>query len=278
MTRLDPDIGLVHVDPGQFEQILVNLVVNARDAMPESGRLTIETANVTLDAHYAEHYPSVTPGDYVMLSVSDTGLGIEDSLKAQIFDPFFTTKENGKGTGLGLATVHGIVKQSGGHIWLYSEVQHGTTFKIYLPRRAMGIACPELTQVPGASPRGTETVLVVEDEASLRALTVNALRKQGYTVLAATDGEDALRCAADQAAAIHLLVTDVIMPQMGGRALSHRLKEIRPEMKTLYTSGYTDDMISHHGVLETGVQFLQKPFTLVALAQKVREMLDSHLN
>jgi two-component system, cell cycle sensor histidine kinase and response regulator CckA len=274
-TRLQPDLGAVNVDPGQFEQILVNLAVNARDAMPEGGILTIETANVSLDENYTVHYPGVTAGDYVMLAVSDTGVGIEEAVKGQIFEPFFTTKDKGKGTGLGLATVYGIVKQSGGNIWVYSELQHGTAFKIYIPRvGATAIPSAEPVREEGR-PRGTETVMVVEDEPSLRALTVSALQKQGYAVLEAENGEHALRVAADYPAAIHLLVTDVIMPQMGGKSLAGHLRRMRPGLKVLYTSGYTDDMIAHHGVLEAEVAFLQKPFTLVALAHKVRAVLDA---
>ncbi len=275
VTRFDPDLGLVKVDPGQFEQILVNLAVNARDAMPEGGKLTIETANVSLDESYAAYYPSATVGDYVMLSVSDTGMGIEDSIKGQIFEPFFTTKGMGKGTGLGLATVYGIVKQSGGNIWVYSELEHGTTFKIYIPRTSSGGETYTAHEAQVERPRGDETVLVVEDELALRMLTVSALQRQGYTVLEAVNGEDALRVASEYTDVIHLLVTDVIMPQMGGKPLAARLLALRPDIKVLYTSGYTDDMILHHGVLDSGVSFLQKPFTLSALAHKVRDVLDS---
>jgi|SRR5579871_2441263 len=275
VTLLDPALGHVHVDPGQFEQILVNLAVNARDAMPEGGKLTLETTNITLDAEYAQQHPSVLPGAYVMLAVSDTGAGMEEAIQEHIFEPFFTTKEQGKGTGLGLATVYGIVKQSGGHIWLYSEIGRGSTFKIYLPRVNETERAAPLQEETSAHAPGAETILVVEDEPALRTLAATALQKRGYTVLEAAHGAQALQMAKDYPETIHLLVTDVIMPQMGGKELVTQLQSLRPDLKILYTSGYTDDAIVQHGMLEAGVAFLQKPFTPSQLIRKVREVMDT---
>ncbi len=272
-TALDPAAGRVKADAGQIEQVLLNLGVNAGDAMPQGGRLTLATGNVTLDAAYARTHAEVEPGPYVMLSVSDTGHGMTVEVQAHIFEPFFTTKEVGKGTGLGLATVYGIAKQSGGHITVYSEPGHGTVFKLYLPRveEAPGTAEPEgpveITR------RGSETVLLVEDDEPLRTLAREILSIQGYTVLDATSPSEALRLADVHPGPIHLLLTDVVMPQMNGRQVADHLLAARPALKVLFMSGYTDAAIVQHGVLETGTHFLQKPFTPDGLSRKVREVL-----
>src|ERR1051325_2254435 len=259
-TSLAPDLGAVKADPGQLEQIIINLAINARDAMPEGGRLAIDACNV-------ENAPA-RPGRYVMLALSDTGIGMDDETKARIFEPFFTTKESGKGTGLGLATVYGIVKRAGGFISVESEPGRGTSFKIYLPRVDEPIA-PAVTLAAAAEPRrGTETVLVVEDAASVRVVTRQVLERYGYVVLEAPNGETALRLAAKHHGPIQLLVTDVIMPGLSGRQLAGQLAPLRPEMKVLYVSGYADDV-------ESGVAYLQKPFTPQTLARRVRAALDA---
>lgn len=266
----------VKVDQGQMEQVLVNLAANARDAMPNGGKLTIETANVTLDDYYARHHPEVTPGDYVMLAVSDAGTGMTEEVKARLFEPFFTTKAPGKGTGLGLATCHGILKQNGGSIRVYSEPGHGTTFKIYLPRveeAPQGLMNMDRT---GPLPRGKETILLVEDEEAVRSMTAGLLRNNGYTVLEAANGSEALRLAQECEEEIHLLLTDVVMPQMGGRELAERFRELNPYTKILFTSGYTDNSIVRHALLAPGFAFIQKPFTMAELAYKVRNLLDLH--
>jgi len=273
VATLAPDLGLVMNDPGQIEQVIMNLVVNARDAMPEGGRLTIETANVDVGAEFVHDHPLAQPGRYVLLAVIDTGTGMDAETQAHIFEPFFTTKEAGKGTGLGLATVYGIVKQSGGFIWLYSELGRGSAFKVYLPRIEAAAETVDATRT-APLPRGTETVLVVEDAAAVRTVVRHMLERSGYRVLDAADGTLALEIAARHHGPIHLVVTDVVMPAMGGRQLSEQLTRLRPETKVLYTSGYTDDAIVRHGVLEAGVPFLQKPFTPEALVRKVREVLD----
>ena len=274
-AMLADDLGSVRADAGQIEQVLVNLAVNARDAMPAGGKLTIETANVELDQEYARGHTSVAPGRYAMVAVSDTGSGMSPEVQARLFEPFFTTKEVGKGTGLGLATVYGIVKQSGGNIWVYSEPDKGATFKIYLPLVDEPVSAAEPNRGAAKVQTGSETVLLVEDEEAVRALAGRTLRRDGYTVLEAGDSEEALRVAAGHAGPIHLLLTDVVMPGMSGRLLAQRLAESTPDMKVIYMSGYTDDAIVHHGVLEPGLTLLQKPFTPKALARIVREVLDT---
>ncbi len=272
-AELAGDLGTVRADPSQVEQVIVNLAVNARDAMPHGGDLTIETANVELDPRYVERHSLVPPGAYVLLAVTDTGSGMDAETLRRAFEPFFTTKPKGTGTGLGLATVYGIVKQSGGYVWVYSEPGHGTTFKVYLPRT---YAAPSATPVPEpvVSLAGSETVLVVEDQPELRELARRVLAGHGYHVLVATQGVDALRVA-EHAGPIDLLITDVIMPGMSGREVALLLGAIRPDLKVLYVSGYPDESIVHHGVLEAGIAFLQKPFSADALARKVRRVLDT---
>ena len=271
---LAPDLGTVEADPGQLEQVVMNLAVNARDAMPQGGKLTIETRNVDLDQGYAETHSGVTPGAYVLLAVSDTGHGMDPTVKAHLFEPFFTTKERGQGTGLGLATVHGIVHQSGGHIWVYSEPGHGTAFKIYLPRLSEGAVPFQREPEPSGLSTGTETVLLVEDDPGVRNLVATTLTKCGYHVLQAEDGAAAAEVARSHEGLIHLLLTDVVMPGISGRSTAESLLRLRPEVKVLYMSGYTDDAITRHGILEPGIHLIQKPFTPGALARKVREALD----
>jgi PAS domain S-box-containing protein len=274
VTQLDPDLAQVKVDPGQMEQVLLNLAVNARDAMPTGGSLTIETQMVSLDESYCQGVADLTPGDYVLLAVSDTGCGMSPAIQARIFEPFFTTKEMGKGTGLGLATVHGIIKQSRGHVAVYSEVGHGTTFKVYLP--AVSAPATRLrTEAWAALASGTETLLIVEDEAAVRALAIHILRGCGYRVLAAANGKEALRLAEQEPGPIHLLISDVVMPHLGGRELAQQFTALRPGTRVLFLSGYTDDAVIRHGVLEAECAFLQKPFTPSSLAQKVRSVLDN---
>ena len=274
------DIGAVKADPGQIEQVIMNLAVNARDAMPHGGKLTIETANVTLDANYARFHAPVRPGDYVMLAISDTGVGMDADTQAHIFEPFYTTKGL-KGTGLGLSTVYGIVKQSEGYIWLYSEAGKGTSFKIYLPRfSATGEALatqPALAAEADQPSPGHETILLVEDEENLRRLARQYLENQGYNVIDAPDASTAIQISQAHKGPIHLLLTDVIMPGMNGRELANKVSPTRPEMRVLYMSGYTENHIGHNGTLDEGITLLQKPFTLPALKAKVREMLDTPL-
>ena len=273
--QLGSDLRRIKVDPGQIEQVLVNLAVNARDAMPRGGKLTIETASVELSQGYAGKHVGLQAGRYVVLSVSDNGTGMDEKTKERIFEPFFTTKEKDKGTGLGLSTVYGIVKQSGAHISVYSEVGHGTTFKIYLPEHD----APETTEpaaVPNGSWGGSETVLLVEDEDAVRGLARQILEQEGYSVLEASRGEEAISLCATYEQSIELLLTDVVMPETSGKEVADRLLTMRPEIKVLFMSGYTDEAIVHHGVLDAKVQFIQKPFTPVALAKKVREVIDSN--
>ena len=275
LQTLAPELGLTLADPSQIGQVLMNLVVNARDAMPEGGKLTIGTANVEVDEEYAARHVAVMPGPYVMLAVTDTGCGMDPTTKARLFEPFFTTKEAGKGTGLGLSTVYGIVRQTGGNIWVYSEPGLGTTFKIYLPR-VLSATMPTVTEPPALPRRatGTETILVVEDEEALRRVARRILGAAGYTVLAAANGDEALAICAQHVGDIHLILTDVVMPRMSGKMLAQKLAQTRPTLKVLYMSGYTDDAIVHHGVLDAETQFLAKPFTAPDLARKVRVVLD----
>jgi PAS domain S-box-containing protein len=276
LTRSAKALGNVLVDPGQLTQVILNLAVNARDAMPSGGTLTIEADNVELDAQYAAGHAEVMPGPYVVLSVTDTGSGMDEATRARLFEPFFTTKELGKGTGLGLATVYGIVKQSGGHIWAYSEPDHGTVFKIYLPRVEAVAGSPVERPAPTRSAgRGTETVLVVEDDPAVRRFVQIVLESRGYTVIAATGPQDALERVARGGEPIDLLITDIVMPGMSGVELAKRVAEVAPGLKVLFASGYTENTIVHHGMLDPGVPFLQKPFAPAQLAERVRAELDS---
>ncbi|HEX9582178.1 MAG TPA: response regulator [Gemmatimonadales bacterium] len=270
-----PGLGNVRADPGQLQQVAMNLVVNARDAMPTGGKLLIETQNADLSPQYAELHQPVEPGPYVMLAVTDTGVGIDPQTRARIFEPFFSTKERAKGTGLGLSTVYGIVKQSGGYVWVYSEVGKGTAFKVYLPRVDAPADAAARAAEPGENLTGTETILLAEDDVTLRRLTRTILEKLGYSVLAGAHAAEALELAQVHAGEIHLLVTDVVMPGASGRELARRLAATRPDAKVLYVSGYTDEAIVRHGMLEPGLQFLQKPFTPSALARRVREVLSA---
>ncbi|MFO7899693.1 MAG: PAS domain S-box protein [Planctomycetota bacterium] len=272
--HLAPDLGTVHADPGQVEQILMNLVVNARDAMPSGGTLTIETANTELDQAYADRHAGVSPGPYVLLAVTDTGQGMDEDTLGQVFEPFFTTKAEGKGTGLGLATVYGIVKQHGGNIWAYSEPGKGSTFKVYLPRAAEGEEAVGRGERAAPRAAGTETILVVEDEEPVRKLTVRILEGRGYTVHAAADAEEAGRMLEQVGDRIDLLLSDVVLPGTSGRELYEAHADRFPDIKVLFTSGYTENAIVHHGVLDEGVHLLQKPFTADGLARRVREALD----
>ncbi|MGA9248847.1 MAG: ATP-binding protein, partial [Candidatus Acidiferrales bacterium] len=272
---LDPAIGRVKADHGQVEQVIMNLVVNARDAMPQGGKVVIATSNVTLDELYTRHHPGSKIGDYVMLSVTDNGTGIDSETLGHIFEPFFTTKEQGKGTGLGLATVYGVVKQSGGYVWVQSALEKGSSFEIYLPRIEEAVSI-----VPAVAPiveafHGAETILLVEDAAALRKLTRMLLTQHGYHVLSAANGVEALQKAQQKPERIDLLLTDVIMPGLNGRALAERLATLQPGLKVLYMSGYTDDAIVNHGVLGAGNTLLHKPFSEENLIRKVREVLDA---
>ena len=274
MTETAPNLRPVKADPSQVEQIIMNLVVNARDAMPKGGRLTLETANADLDKRNAAEHPGVIPGAYVLLAVSDTGTGMSRETLAHIFEPFFTTKEMGRGTGLGLSTVYGIVQQSGGHIWVYSELNHGTTFKIYFPRSTEALEMIVGATSAASTNRGSETILLVEDDDLVRKLTREVLSAKGYTVLAPESVKSARALGEERGAKIQLLLTDVIMPGMNGRELAEALVAIHPGMKVLYMSGYAENAIVHHGVLDKGTFFLEKPFTPSALAAKVRAVLD----
>jgi PAS domain S-box-containing protein len=273
-TRLDAALDSVKADPGQIEQIIMNLAVNARDAMPDGGRLTIETANVALAEPYVSDHHGATPGPHVMLAVSDTGIGMDAATRSRLFEPFFTTKGVGHGTGLGLATVYGIVKQSRGSIYVYSEPGQGTTFKVYFPRATGGQPPIAVTAAPSVL-EGVETILIAEDQPDVRALTRSVLERYGYTVLEASDGEEALRVLREHRRSIALVLTDVVMPTLGGGRLAQEVDDVYPHMKVLYTSGYTDDAIVRQGILQDGVAFIAKPFTPVALAEKVREVLDA---
>jgi CheY-like chemotaxis protein len=268
------NLSHVYVDRGQIEQVLVNIAVNARDAMPAGGTLIIETAGVVLDQTYAASHPSARPGPHVMLAMSDTGVGMDEATRAQIFEPFFTTKGPGKGTGLGLSMAYGIVKQSGGNIWVYSEPGKGTTVKIYLPPAGEATRTDSVAPAATAT-QGAETILVVEDEAGLRALAKRVLDAAGYIVLTAGSGDEALSVMDRHEGPVHLLFTDVVMPGMSGRELADRLRASHPETKVLYTSGYTDNAIAHHGVLEEGITFLSKPYATGELKRAIRRRLDS---
>ena len=264
--------GHVMVDPGQMEQVMMNLVVNARDAMPDGGTLTIETSDIDLDAEAAARHIGAQPGSYVMLAVTDTGKGMDAETRSRIFEPFFTTKPTGKGTGLGLSTVFGIVQQSGGTVWVYSEPGGGTAFKIYLPR-TIDAEHAERKTGPKRATNGTETILLVEDEAQVRTVVRTVLTNAGYQVLEAHSGEDALHLSEKFSGTIQLVLTDVVMPRMSGRELADRLRAVRPDSKVLFMSGYTDDTVVHHGILDEGIEFLQKPVTPDALMRRIREVL-----
>ncbi len=273
-TSLADNLGTVKTDPGWIEQVIMNLAVNARDAMPSGGKLVIETNNIELDEPYARNHVAIKPGRYVKLSVSDTGIGMAPEVKGHLFEPFFTTKKKGKGTGLGLSTVYGIVKQSGGDIWVYSEPGLGTAFNIYLPRIDESLEDVSINVAREELPSGGETILVVEDEEDVRRLAVRILQRQGYRVLEASCGNDALVLSKERKEPIDMVLTDVVMPGMNGRQLADQLIRLRPKMKVLYMSGYTDNAVFHHGVLEEGVNYIQKPFTIGGLIKKMREVLD----
>ncbi len=275
VLSLKKRLGSVKADTGQIEQVLLNLAVNSRDAMPKGGTLTIETSEIELAESYSTLHFDVPPGPYVVLAVSDTGTGMDAKTLSHVFEPFFTTKEAGKGTGLGLSTVYGVVKQSGGHVTAYSEPGVGTTFKIYLPRVEDAPETDHGSSAPAALAGGTETILVVEDEEAVRRLACRALEAQGYTVLSAAGAREAIRLCEEHAGKIHLMLTDVVMPGVSGRDLARSAAAIRPSLRVLFMSGYTDDAIVHHGVLDAGTPFLQKPFTPRSLAQKVRWVLDT---
>jgi len=272
IIELDPSLGRVLTDQGQLEQVILNLAVNARDAMPDGGQLVLETSNVEVDETYLRQHVDLHPGSYVALAVTDNGIGMAAATLARIFEPFFTTKEVGRGTGLGLATAYGIVRQSNGHITVYSEPGHGTTFRVYLPKAEGNVAAT--VAVETTTPSGTETVLLVEDDLNLRTLAHAILQQQGYIVLEAEDAADAIRIADQYAGSVHLLITDVVMPKMNGPAMARAIQEHRPDAKVLYMSGYTDEAIVRHGVLEPGTPFLQKPFTPGTLVRKIRQVLD----
>jgi two-component system, cell cycle sensor histidine kinase and response regulator CckA len=270
------DLGKVKADPIQIEQVVMNLAANARDAMPGGGTLTIETASVRVDEFYVQRHSIVPAGDYVLLTVTDSGQGIAAEDMAHIFEPFYTTKEAGKGTGLGLATVYGIVKQNGGFVWVYSEPGLGTTFKVYLPQVQSLSNEIVITKAAESSPRGCETLLLVEDEASVRQAARQFLTRSGYNVLEAIDGEDALRASREYGGPIQLMITDVVMPRLGGPRLAERLADERPDMKVLFVSGYAENTILQHGKIDVRTRFLQKPFSLKTLARKVREVLEAN--
>jgi two-component system cell cycle sensor histidine kinase/response regulator CckA len=268
VTLAAPNLHSIRVDPGQLEQVLVNLAINARDAMAAGGKLTLETVNFTADDGYARENPGMAPGEYVRLVVADTGIGMNEEVKTHLFEPFFTTKEKGKGTGLGLATCYGIIKQSGGYIQVSSEPGQGTTFRIYFPKVEGSAPLHDAQEEAVRLPEGTETLLLAEDEPSVRTMT-------GYTVIEASNGEEALRLVEKHGGQpLHLLVTDVVMPRMGGKELADHLRTLQEGIKVLFISGYTDDAITHHGVLEPATDFLRKPFSLTDITKKVREVLD----
>jgi CheY-like chemotaxis protein len=272
VAKLDGELGYIKADPNMLEQVVLNLCVNSRDAMPRGGRLTVETSNVFLDSEYAAHHVGVRPGAYVTLAVSDTGCGMDAETRARIFEPFFTTKEKGKGTGLGLSTVYGIVQQSGGHVWVYSEVGRGTTVRIYLPR-VDEVAKEKLPESDiSALPTGTTKILLVEDDEMVRLVAREIISSQGYSVLEAATKDDALRHCAENPD-IALLLTDVVMPQVNGKELAEQLTGLLPRMRVLFMSGYTETVV-HNGVLDEGLNFIQKPFTPYSLLRKIQEVLD----
>ncbi len=272
-TYLSEENCTVEADPGQIEQIIMNLVVNAKDAMPNSGEIIIETAAIQLDQHYVNKHIEVKPGQYVLMAISDTGEGVDKDVLSKIFDPFFTTKERGKGTGLGLATVYGIVKQHDGYIFAYSEKNRGTTFKIYLPACKKTAEETESKFAAKVLPQGKETILIVDDNISIRQLIVETLKQLGYNCLQAESGKDAINILRQYSGEVHLLLTDVVMPGMSGRALAETIRKERPEMKVIFMSGYTENIIAHHGVLEQGINYISKPITPVTLTQKIRRVL-----
>jgi CheY-like chemotaxis protein len=274
IKTIDPS-WLIQIDPGQFEQLLVNLAVNARDAMPDGGTLSIATDNVILDEDFQAEHPDVTPGSYLQVTVRDTGSGVDLAVQKHVFEPFFTTKASGEGTGLGLALCYGIVKQNGGHIELVSEPGKGTTLEIYLPRAAKESSAPEPEAPPEAAQHGDETILLIEDEAPVRKLCTDALEHFGYTVISAKTGKEGLERAARFEGSIDALVTDVVLPDMRGPEIAERLKEARPDIAVLFSSGHTRDAIARDGVLDPSVNFLQKPYTLSTLAIMVRRAIDS---
>ena len=276
-TLLDPAAGHIKADPGQIEQVIMNLVVNARDAMPNGGKLTVTTANTTLDKNHLKNFPDMGTGNYVMLAIADTGTGMSEEVKAHLFEPFFTTKPSGKGTGLGLATCFGIVKQNTGHINVHSELGSGTTFEIYFPQVQSALEPLRVRNLPTEVAGGNETVLLVEDEPVVRELAVDTLREKGYIVVAAVNGEEGLRLARQHDGKIDLVLTDVVMPVMGGKEMADALRTSHPDTKVLFTSGYTEDALGHHGVLLPGIRFLPKPYLTATLTRKVREVLDEDL-
>ena len=273
VTRLRARAGRVEIDPGQIEQVIMNLAVNARDAMPQGGQLTIETADVELDEEYARAQRDARPGPHVMLAITDSGTGMDAVTRARIFELYFTTKELGRGTGLGLSTVYGIVKQSGANIWVYSEPGFGTTFKVYLPRADKELAAPRPPSPEPVAAAGHETILLVEDDDGVRGFVRTVLAEAGYTVLEAEDARRALEVSARHGEPIHLLLTDVVMPRMGGRALAERMLALRPSVRVIYMSGYTDDAIVRHSVLDPGTEFIEKPLAPGALLARIRAVL-----
>jgi len=273
-TILDEDLGRVKADPAEIERVIINLVINARDAMPQGGKLTIQTANVLLDETYVSEHPETAPGQYVMLAVTDTGHGMSKEVRERLFEPFFTTKPRGKGTGLGLSSAYGIVKQSNGHIWVYSELGRGTTFKVYLPLTQITAddeAADPMEKVKGMS----ETILLVEDDEAVRSVAARILRRHKYTVREAGNGIEALAICAESGDEFDLVITDIVMPEMDGAELASRLMAIRPGTRILFTSGYTEDSAIRQRILHPGASFLEKPFTVEGLARKTREILDS---
>jgi two-component system, cell cycle sensor histidine kinase and response regulator CckA len=274
ILSLSAEAGNIRADPNHIAQAIANLVVNARDAMPTGGRLTIETDNFFMDENYVRTHMGVQPGDFVMIAVSDNGVGMDAETRRHIFEPFFTTKERGKGTGLGLATVYGMIKQCGGDIWVYSEPGTGTTFKLYFPRVAEAASDGAAETAEKTKELATETILVVEDEKAVRELTCRMLRKMGYHILAAASGEEAIRIGRSHVGDVALLLTDVVMPNMSGRQVADALLGMRPGLRVLYLSGYTENTVVHHGVLDSAVDFLPKPFSREVLGQKIREILS----